>query len=233
MDFCRGWVAVGVFAAASVSPLRAQAVGELSPAQRAEIDGGGEVFMTWPVSGSPWPRACVFRYVDATPAEATAVFTDYERHVAYIPDLTKAKISRVIDPATVEVDYRLRVPIVADEDYTVRDHVSSVGDTSFMVEWTLVRATSTKATEGNVRFEPYRLAASPRAGTLMAYCNRVTPGSRLAGLAFIRSRALSQVRATARAIGAEIARQRASDPERLAAELRALHAALPPASTAP
>jgi hypothetical protein len=226
MDLGRPCLIVSIFAAGIMSPLRAQAVRELTPAQRAAIDAGQDVFLTWPVSGSSWPRACVFRSIDATPEEAAAVFTDYERHVAYIPDLTKAKISRVIDPATVEVDYRLRVPIVADEDYTVRDHLSSAGDTSFMVEWTLVRATTTKATEGNVRFEPYPLAASPRGGTLMAYCNLVTPGSRLAGLRFIRTRALSQVRETARAIGAEIARQRTSDPARLATELRALHAAL-------
>ena len=217
---------VGIFATGIFSPLRSQAVRELTPEQRAAIDAGQDVFITWQVSSSPWPRACVFRYVDATPGEAAAVFTNYERHVAYIPDLTKARISRVIDPATVEVDYRLRVPIVADEDYTVRDHVSSVGDTSFMVEWTLVRATTTKATEGNVRFEPYRLATSPRGGTLMAYCNLVTPGSRLARLHFIKARALAQVRETARAVGTEITRQRASDPARVEAGLRALRAAL-------
>lgn len=225
MDVRRQCTVIGVLAVI-VSPLRGQATRELTPEQRAAIDAGGEVFMTWPVSESPWPRACVFRSVDASPAEAAAVFTNYERHVAYIPDLAKARISRVIDPATVEVDYRLRVPIVADEDYTVRDQLRSAGDSSFVVEWTLVRATSTKATTGNVRFEPYRRPASPRAGTLMAYCNLVTPGSRLAGLRFIRSRALSQVRETAQAIAAEIERQRRSDPERLAAELQALHTAL-------
>lgn len=233
MHLRRQCVVAGIVAAAITSPLRPQAVRELTPAQRASIDSGADVFMTWPVSGSTWPRACVFRYVDAMPEEAAAVFTDYERHVAFIPELTKAKISRVIDPATVEVDYRLRLPIVADEDYTVRDHVSSAGDTSFIVEWTLVRATTTKATEGNVRFEPYQPATSRRRGTLMAYCNLVTPGSRLAGLRFIRTRALSQVRETARAIGAEVTRQRASDRSRLAAELRALHAALVGAPGAP
>jgi len=226
MDVRRQCMIVSIVAGGIVSPLRGQAMRELTPEQRTAIDAGQDVFMTWPVSGSSWPRACVFRFIDATPEAAAAVFTDYERHVAYIPDLTKAKVSRIIDPATVEVDYRLRVPIVADEDYTVRDHLSSAGDTSFMVEWTLVRATTTKATEGNVRFEPYRAATSPRGGTLMAYCNLVTPGSRLAGLHFIRTRALSQVRETARAIGAEITRQRASDPARLAVEVRALRVAL-------
>lgn len=205
----------------AVQPVHAQAAHELSAGQMTDVDGGGQVFLTWDVAGSPWPRACVFQYIHAAPDEAVAVFTNYRRHTGYIPGLRKAKISRVIDPATAEVDYTLDVPIVADEDYTVRDHLSRYdGGASYKVEWTLVRATSTKATEGNVRFEPHR------DGTLMAYCNLVTPGSSLARLRFIRSRALAQVRETARAIVVEVERERAQDRALLAAELRALRLAL-------
>ena len=191
------------------------------------MDARREVFLTSEVSGSPWPKACVFRYIDASPEEAAAVFTDYERHREYIPELRKAKLSRRIDPLTVEVDYTLRVPIVSDEDYTVRNHLST-GDegASYRVQWTLVRATSTKATEGSVRFEPHTVGGSGRSGTLMAYCNQVTPGSRLAGLRFIRSRALKQTREAARAIVAEVERVRLADRELLDGELRALRAAL-------
>ena len=205
----------------------AQAASELSPKQLAEVNGGGQVFLTWDVAGSPWPRACVFQFIDAAPEDAAAVFLNYARHTAYIPKLRKAMISRVLDPSTAEVDYTLDVPLVADEDYTVRDHLSSYdGGASYKIEWTLVRATSTRATEGNVRFEPHRAETPVRDGTLMAYCNLVTPGSSLAKLAFIRSRALAQVRETARAIVVEVERERVQDRALLAAELRALRAAL-------
>ena len=83
---------------------------------------------------------------------------------------------RVIDPVTKDVDYTLHLPIIADEQYTVRDRLSAYHDgASYGVDWTLVGATSTKATEGSVRFEPHAT------GTLMAYRNLVTPGGRLAG----------------------------------------------------
>ena len=218
---------LSVLALAPPRAARGQAVRELSPQQLAAVDGGAQLFLTWDVPGSPWPRACVFQYVDATPEEAAAVFTNYARHTAYIPGLRKAKISRAIDPATAEVDYTLDVPMVADEDYTVRDHLSTYdGGASYKVEWTLVRATSTTATEGNVRFEPHHAEGPARDGTLMAYCNLVTPGSSLAGLRFIRSRALAQVRATARAVVVEIERQRATDRALLDSELRTLRTAL-------
>lgn len=227
MAALRRILVTGALATAAAHPLRAQAVEELSREQRSMVDAGRQLFLTWDVGGSPWPRTCVFQYVDATPEEAAAVFTNYERHTAYIPDLRKAKISRVVDAVTKEVDYTLRVPIVSDEEYTVRNTLSSyAGGKSYRIEWTLVRATSTKATEGSVRFEPHHLEGPRRDGTLMAYCNLVTPGSRLAKLRIIRSKALAQVRETARAIVAEVERERRMERALLAAELLALRSAL-------
>jgi hypothetical protein len=119
------------------------------------------------------------------------------------------------------------VPIVADEHYTVRPRLSTYNSgESYKVDWTLVRATSTKATDGSVRFEPQRSVEAQRDGTLMAYCNLVTPGSRLARLGFIKSKAMALVRATAGAIVAEVERERAGNRALLDAELRALRAAL-------
>lgn len=208
-------------------PARGQTSAILSAEQRALIDAGRDVFLTWDVRDSPWPRACVFQYIDAAPEEAAAAFTNYPRHRAYIPGIRKATVSRIIDAATAEVDYTLEVPIVADEDYTVRDHLGVYGEgASYIIEWTLVRATSAKATEGSVRFEPHHIEGRQRAGTLMAYCNLVIPGSRLARLSFIRSRALTQVRETARAISIEVERLRSRDRALLDAEVERLRGAL-------
>lgn len=227
MRLLRKCFAIGVLITASAQDGHTQAADELTAEQRGALDAGRQVFLTWDVAGSAWPRACVYQRIDAMPEEAAAVFTNYERHLAFIPNLRKAKVSRVIDPVTAEVDYTLRVPIVADEQYTVRDHLSTYhGGASYKIEWTLVRATSTKATEGSVRFEPHRRDSLQRDGTLMAYCNLVTPGARLARLGVIRSKAMAQVGEAARAIVAEIERERARDRALLDAELRTLRSAL-------
>jgi hypothetical protein len=210
-------------------PAPTQRPAELTPAQRRTIDAGEQVFLTEDVRGSPWPRAWVYQFIDATPEEAAAVFADYSRHTTYIPNVRKSVIARVIDGATVEVDYILRLPIVRDEEYTVRDHVSaSAGGARYQVEWTLVRASSVKGTDGHVRFERYWNDRLRRNGTLMEYHNFVTPGSRLGGIPLVRSRALRQVRAAAAAVVAQVERERRSDHALLTRQLRALRSALVP-----
>jgi hypothetical protein len=195
--------------------------------QRRVIDRGEQVFLTEAVAGSAWPRAWVLQYIDATPEEAAAVFADYSLHSTYIPNVKRSAVGRVIDPLTAEVDYVLRLPIVRDEEYTVRDRLSASEERAhYQVDWTLVRATSVRGTEGYARFERYWNDKLRREGTLLEYCNFVTPGSRLAGIRFVRSRALEQVRAAARAVGAQVERHRRENPALLRRQVGALRAAL-------
>jgi hypothetical protein len=203
------------------------AAGELSATQRDLLDRGAQVFVTTPVDGSRWPRASVYQYVDATPEEAAAVFADFDRHATYMPGLERSRIARVIDPRTVEVDYVLAVPIMSDERYTVRDRLSrDLKAGSYKVEWTLVKASSTKAAEGSVRFEPYRNRQLSRDGTLVAYVNLVSPGSRLAGIGFVRNKGLARVRETVRALVQRVEAERQGEPAVLAHQVAALRVAL-------
>ena len=168
----------------------------------------------------------IYVYSDAPPEDAAALFLDYEHHVAYIPALLRAKISRIVDKATTEVDYTVSVPVFPDEDYTVRNHISHPG-TDYRVDWTLVRASSTRATVGHALFQPYVNRRTQRSGTLLEYYNFVTPGSKLAGLPFVRSRSLSQIRETAGAIAHQAELERGRDPE-MRPRLTALRTAVAP-----
>lgn len=173
--------------------------------QLAKIERGGRVMVSENRVGSPWPAITVYAWVAASPARAASVFTDYGGHASYIPELKRSRISRVIDSVTTDVDYTLNVPVVRDEEYTVRNHISRDTTGAIRVDWTLVRATSTRATVGHARFTPHTNARTGSAGTLIEYYNFVTPGSRLAALGFIRSRAVSQVEETVRSIVNRIA----------------------------
>lgn len=210
-----------LFALLMALATRASAQG-LDAVQRAAIDSGRQVVVSEKVSGSSWPRVTVYQFVPGSTEEAAAVFADYEHHVSFMPNVKRSRISRTIDSTTVEVDYVLNVPIVSDESYTVRDRLTSTGSDSgssarsYRVEWTLVRASSTKSADGEARFEPHG------DGTLMTYRNLVVPGSRLAGLGFIRNRAQHEVAATARAIGDRVVQQRTGDRSLLDRQVQAL-----------
>jgi hypothetical protein len=193
------------------------------------FDGGGQVFVRRDVAGLPWPAVDVYQYIDALPEQAAAVFFDYGLHRTYIPGVRQSRVSAIVDPSTVEVDYVVSVPIVSDERYTVRNHLCTYhGGASYGVDWTLVRASSTKATIGHVRFEQHVDARLGKRGTVMAYSNFVTPGSRLAHLGLVKTRATQQMRETAWAIVRRVEAEQATDRALLEKQIGALRAALEP-----
>ena len=158
--------------------------------------------------GSPWPAVTIVTYVDATPEEAAAVFMDYARHIEFIPSTRLSRVSRIHSPSDVEVDYVVALPIVSDEAYTVRDRLSR-DSAGYRVDWTLVRASSTKGTVGHARFTPATNPRTGKPGTRFEYHNFVTPGSRIAGMGFIRNRALREMEQTAAAFARRFESERA------------------------
>lgn len=194
----------------------------LSASQRDALDAGRPVVITDDVAGVAWPRVTVLRVIPGPPDEAAAVFADYARHATYLPNVLRSEVSRVVDSVTAEVSYVLSVPIVADESYTVRNTITADAaldprqPRAYRIAWTLVRASSTKAADGEARFESYR------GGTLFTYRNLVVPGGRIAGLGVIKRKAQRDVEATAAAIAERIATVRSTDRAGLDALRRAL-----------
>ncbi len=191
----------------------------LSPVQRDSLDRGGTLYHAEPRDGSPWPAVTVRTFIRASPDVSVATFMDWESHVRTLPSVTRSRISRVVSPSVTEVDYTLQVPVVSDEDYTVRNTVSRDARGGYRVDWVLVRASSTQATVGHASFLPFR------DGTLLEYENFVTPGSRVAGMSIIRNRALERVRQTALALARQVEAER-SDSALTRARLATLRAAL-------
>lgn len=185
---------VGRTAAAQAGPR------PLTAAQVEAVERGERVIVTESRTGSPWPAVRVYAYIQAAPEKAAAVFADYESHLLYVPGVKRSEISKRIDESTFEVDYTISVPIVRDEEYTVRNRVAPDSAGVIRIDWTLVRATSTRATVGYARFSSYVHSRTRKSGTLLEYYNFVTPGSRMAAIAFIRNRAISQVDETVEAI---------------------------------
>jgi hypothetical protein len=224
-----GPISVAIVWGLFTTGLKAQTIAaELTADQRRLIDAGEHVFVTRDSAKTPWPMAWVYQFIDATPEEAAAVFADAERQVDYVPDLKRSRVVRTIAPGVIEVAQEMRVPIVRDEWWEVRDSVSAQDDGSYRIAWTLVRARTTKSVTGYAHFEPYHYARTGRAGTLLTYHNFVVPGSRMAGIGPIERHALKKLRETARATRDHVERQRAHEPELLATQVAALQEMLKP-----
>jgi hypothetical protein len=191
---------------------------ELTSDQQAAIRKGEQVFITQDVSTSDWPKTWVYQAIDATPEEVAALYFDFDAVKTYVPNVKKSQISKRIDPRTLEVDYTIAIPILRDEDYTARNTLSEPSTGTYRVDWTLVRASSTKSSIGNIRVE------SLGAQSLFRYYNFVVPGSSLAGL--VKGKALKQVRDTVTAIAEQVEKERTSDQATLQRQVQALRAAL-------
>lgn len=190
---------------------------ELTPAQLAELQSGRQVVLLEEVSGQPWPRIRIFQIARAKPEEVAAVFFDYTNAKDYIPKLLKSEISKTLSPCVIEVDYGIDVPLLADEFYTARNSLTERSGT-YRIEWTLVRALQTKASEGSLRIE--RLGND----SLLCYTNLVTPGSRMAGI--LRIPAIDQMKNTVAAIVRQAESQKNANPADLRRQVTLLRAAL-------
>jgi hypothetical protein len=173
---------------------------ELSSADQQKVKGGGQVMVTEPIDGYPWPRVKVYQSVNATPREVMAVFTDYGNACKFVPNCLKSQISKEITPLAFDVDYVIDVPIFSDEAYTVRDTLSREAGGALRVTWKLIKATSILESSGNLYAEPRG------AGTVIRYTNLVRPSSQAAML--LKGMALSQMRDTVEAIVANVKDQK-------------------------
>jgi hypothetical protein len=104
---------------------QAAIIDELTPSQRADLMAGKLVLVTKDVDGYPWPEITIYRTVNSTAEEAMAVTFDYELRPKFTADLSYAKISKVIDARTDEVDYIMQIPVIGPEHFTLHHEISS------------------------------------------------------------------------------------------------------------
>jgi len=204
--FSAGW------APASTPPL--PKLNSLSPAQTADLQAGRLVTIVQEIPDAVWPRIVLFQKVNATPEEVTAVFTDYEKAVHYIPNVKVSRLEKESNSRTSEVYYELSLPLLPNERYTARNQLQTPAAGTYLISWQVASGRFFKTSQGSLQISPYEGRA------LMRYENIVDPGSRIAKL--LRQRAVHQAEQTLRAIAEQVEKMK-TDPAKLdllVAELR-------------
>ncbi len=192
---------------------------ELTPHQLEIVQEGGRVMTTTRVSGHPWPSVRAYQIIAALPEQVAAVFFDYKTAYTYVPHLLQSTISKTVDARTHEVDYRMTIPPLPEERYTVKNSLHPVVNGIYEINWKLLRATSTRASEGSFRIQAYGKNQS-----IFCYSNLVVPGTRLAVV--LRGLALEQVQKNIDALIQQVAKQITLHPKSLEYQVDALRRAL-------
>jgi len=191
---------------------------QLTADQLRLVETGRDVVLTDPVDGNPWPRARIYRIVRASPEEVTAVFFDYDGATSFVPSLLQSNITHRIDAKTMDVDYKVDVPILPDESYTCRNSLRPIDEGAYRIDWKLLKATTTRASVGCLRVEPYKDRA------ILCYENFVTPGSKMAGL--LVNQAIDQMRETVRALALQVEKSSTKRTVELTRQVDQLRSAL-------
>ncbi len=197
------------------------AIDELSNSDKNKVKNGEQVAVYTNV-GKVWPKSNNYKRLESTPEEAAAIFSDYELQSFYFPSLIKSKISKVIDKFTNEVDFSLRLPFdLGIENYTVKNKLSNYdnGD-SYMVSWSLVRADTTKSTEGSARFE--KLGT----GTLLSFTNLIEPGRWGSGVSWVVEHAKKAAKDGVTNLVTQIEKEKTSQSELLQKQVELLRKTL-------
>jgi hypothetical protein len=196
-------------------------------AQQIERLERGEPVQILEPTESVWPRSTVYQFIDATPEECAAVFTDYELQAAYIPRMKSARIVRRT-PAETDVEYVISVPVYPDERSVSRHSVSMVANEYRVVWHTMVdSAARGSVVNGSATFRAMANNRTGRVGTVMTHSQAVIPSSVFAKVPFIRNKAVEASRDAASAIRRQIEHERSSDHTRLRNHVAQLRALLP------
>jgi hypothetical protein len=171
---------------------------------RDELAQGQVVVKSKTVPGAPWPQLSLYQVVDAPPDVLSDLFMDYSAAPSYTPGMIAAKVVANNSDGSKDVQYTVKVPILQKISYTVRNTYTRKGK-NFEVDWTLIQSPLAKSVDGSLRIEPYG-----NGQTLLCYTNLVVPITNL--VAGLKNQALTEAKATVRAIKAE-AEKRAEAPK--------------------
>jgi ribosome-associated toxin RatA of RatAB toxin-antitoxin module len=169
---------------------------KLSPIELEKLKRGKEITRVEELKGEIFPRVTLINLIPHTPHQNMKVFSDFEKHPKFIPNLLKAKIVMAKENIT-DVAFEMKMPIVKDTKYTTRHTVVYEGNDAIL-SWDLVKSDQMKRTKGTVMFEEFD------GKTLFTYVTHITPHSILAWT--VKGRVVPDVKKNIKAVKAYLAK---------------------------
>jgi hypothetical protein len=156
----------------------------------------------------PWPEITIFGVIDVVPAEAAALFSNYQDQKKYIPDLIKSDPVKKIGARETIVDFEMRTPWpLSNSKYSTGNVFKMSENNEYEIAWYLVESDSLVDSKGAVNFMPFGKK------TLFKYKSLIHPDSKLASI--FSSKAKSGMFKTVQAIVSYIEETKRTNPEKV------------------
>jgi len=181
---------------------------ELTQAELQELTNKQLIIHSREIPKCPWPELTVFALIDVSPVEAAALFSDYQDHKTYIPNLIKSDPTRKIADNEIIVDFEMRLPWpLANSKYSTGNVFNRLENNEYEICWYLVQSDSLIDSKGIVQFIPYGKM------TLLRYQSFIHPASKLASI--LSSTVKNGMTRTVRAIVIYIEETKKKTPEKI------------------
>lgn len=149
---------------------------DLSSEELDQLKLGKQVKRVKMIEGEIWPEVTIVSIIPYTPKQNVEIYSDFESHPKFVPDLLKCKVTKVEGNVSyLEAEMNLPWPL-KNSTYSTRSTTIQVGE-SYELGWTFIKGNKMKNTVGLVQFSPYEGGK-----TLFSYTNHVTPDSKMARL---------------------------------------------------
>lgn len=157
----------------------------------------GEIFsVEVEIANEPWPQITLYALVKSSPQKAMTIFTDFNSHAEYFPNITESKILKGPTESTPmktkkwEVAYTMKTPWpLLDEKYqlvdTLKEMTAPDKKTFYQLDWLSTQTTQVNKITGQVVFEQID------DWTCMSYTNMVSPAA-IPGLSLLKSQAVER-----------------------------------------
>jgi len=180
---------------------------ELTQTEMAKLTDKELILHSKEIPGCPWPEMTIFALIDSSPLEAAALFSNYEDHKKYIPDLIKSDPARKLSQHETIVDFEMAIPWpLANSKYSTGNVFNGLANNEYQISWYLIKSDSLIDSKGLVQFSPYGKK------TLLKYKSLIYPHSKLASL--FSSKAKSGMTKTVQAIVTYIEETKRKSPEK-------------------
>ena len=188
---------------------------ELNQTELAKLTRKQLIVHSKEIPRCPWPEITVFTLIDVSPVEAAALFSNYQDHKTYIPDLIKSDPTRKIAENEIVVDFEMRLPWpLANSKYSTGIVCNRLDNNEYEISWYLVESDSLIDAKGIVQFIPYGKQ------TLLKYQSLIHPDSKLASV--LSSRVKGGITKTVQAIVTYIEETKKNNPEKMQKLISAL-----------
>lgn len=153
---------------------------KLNPHEIKKLEQGEFVLHKKHIKGAPWPEITLYSYINVPAANAAAIFSHFQGHVKFIPNLLKVEIIKKHNQTSTDVTFTYNLPWPIPNNVCMTNNILSQKKANeFHLKWTFLKSNSLIDNQGHAKFKEIK-NINNQVQTLFEYKSFIIPDSMFA-----------------------------------------------------